>query len=71
MQLIESIRVWGTPDEGGLRQIKTCAKTADKVALMADHDKGYAVPIGGVVGYKLWRGFALPPQISRLFPSEL
>ena len=52
MQLIENIPVWGTPDEGALSQIKTCAKTADKVALMADHHKGYAVPIGGVVAYK-------------------
>ena len=52
MQLIDTIPVWGTPDEGALSQIKTCAKTADKVALMADHHKGYAVPIGGVVAYK-------------------
>jgi tRNA-splicing ligase RtcB (3'-phosphate/5'-hydroxy nucleic acid ligase) len=52
VQLIENIPVWGTPDEGALNQIKTCAKTADKVALMADHHKGYAVPIGGVVAYK-------------------
>lgn len=52
MQLIENIPVWGTPDESALSQIKTCAKTADKVALMADHHKGYAVPIGGVVAYK-------------------
>jgi hypothetical protein len=40
----------GPPEEGALSQIKTCAKTADKVALMADHH--YAVPIGGVVAYK-------------------
>ena len=52
MQLIDKIPVWGPPDEGALSQIKTCAKTADKVALMADHHKGYAVPIGGVVAYK-------------------
>ena len=52
MQLIDNIPVWGPPDEGALSQIKTCAKTADKVALMADHYKGYAVPIGGVVAYK-------------------
>jgi tRNA-splicing ligase RtcB len=52
MQLIDNIPVWGAPDEGALSQIKTCAKTADKVALMADHHKGYAVPIGGVVAYK-------------------
>jgi tRNA-splicing ligase RtcB len=52
MRLIDNIPVWGSPDEGALSQIKTCAKTADKVALMADHHKGYAVPIGGVVAYK-------------------
>lgn len=52
MQLIDNIPVWGPPEEGALRQIKTCAKTADRVALMADHHKGYAVPIGGVVAYK-------------------
>jgi len=52
MQFIDNIPVWGPADEGALSQIKTCAKTADKVALMADHHKGYAVPIGGVVAYK-------------------
>jgi len=52
MQFIDKIPVWGTPDPGAVSQIKTCALTADKVALMADHHKGYAVPIGGVVAYK-------------------
>src|SRR5947209_9786605 len=52
MRMIDGIPVWGAPDQGALAQIKTCAKTADKVALMADHHKGYAVPIGGVVAYK-------------------
>jgi len=52
MQMIDNIPVWGAPDEGALSQIKTCAKTADRVALMADHHKGYAVPIGGVVAYR-------------------
>ena len=52
MQLIDNVPVWGSPvDEGALRQIKNCAKTADRVALMADHHLGYAVPIGGVVAY--------------------
>src|SRR3984893_14882073 len=52
LQLIDDIPVWGSPvDEGALRQIKNCAKTADHVALMADHHLGYAVPIGGVVAY--------------------
>jgi tRNA-splicing ligase RtcB len=52
MEYIDGIPVWGDPvDEGALRQIKVCARTADHVALMADHHKGYAVPIGGVVAY--------------------
>jgi hypothetical protein len=34
MRLIDNIPVWGPPEEGALNQIKTCAKTADKVALM-------------------------------------
>ena len=35
-----------------MSQMRTCMKTADKLALMADHHKGYAVPIGGVVAYR-------------------
>jgi tRNA-splicing ligase RtcB len=53
MQEIDNIPIWGDPvDVGALAQIKTCAQTADYVALMADHHKGYAVPIGGVVAYR-------------------
>jgi tRNA-splicing ligase RtcB len=53
MQIIEGIPVWGSPvDQGALSQIKTCSRTADKCAMMADHHKGYAVPIGGVVAYR-------------------
>lgn len=52
MKIIDGIPVWGEPDPGALSQIKTCAKTADHVALMADHHRGYAVPIGGVVAYR-------------------
>ncbi|MEO8594465.1 MAG: RtcB family protein [Candidatus Solibacter sp.] len=53
MQLIDNIPVWGSPvDEGALAQIKNCARTTDRVAMMADHHKGYAVPIGGVVAYR-------------------
>jgi tRNA-splicing ligase RtcB (3'-phosphate/5'-hydroxy nucleic acid ligase) len=32
MQLIDNIPVWGSPDEGAMSQIKTCALTADRVA---------------------------------------
>lgn len=53
MKIINNIPVWGDPiDEGAMTQIEVCAKTAYKTALMADHHKGYAVPIGGVVAYK-------------------
>lgn len=52
MKMIDGIPVWGDVVEpGALAQMKTCAKTADRVAMMADHHKGYAVPIGGVVAY--------------------
>ena len=52
MQIIDGIPVWGTPvDEGALSQMRTCSGTAVQTALMADHHKGYAVPIGGVVAY--------------------
>src|SRR5437870_1825789 len=53
MKKIEGIPVWGDPvDEGALAQIKNCARDATNVAMMADHHKGYAVPIGGVVAYE-------------------
>ena len=46
------IPVWGDPvDEGALAQIKLSAETASRAAMMADHHKGYAVPIGGVLAY--------------------
>ncbi len=52
MQYVDNIPVWGDlTEDGALRQIKNCARTADAVALMADHHLGYAVPIGGVVAY--------------------
>ena len=45
--------MWGEPaDEGAVKQIRNCARSATQVALMADHHKGYAVPIGGVVAYE-------------------
>lgn len=52
MQLIDGIPVWGEPDPSALEQIKRCRKEGVHVALMADHHKGYAVPIGGVVAYQ-------------------
>ena len=48
----DGISVLGAPIELiALKQIRRCAETADRAALMADHHKGYAVPIGGVVAY--------------------
>lgn len=53
MRVIDGTPVWGEPvDEGALRQIKVCARTAGRTAMMADHHLGYAVPIGGVVAYR-------------------
>jgi len=47
------IPIIGSPvDPGAVRQIKNCMKDADFGALMGDHHLGYAVPIGGVLGYK-------------------
>ena len=52
MKIIEGVPVWGDPiDEGALKQILNCSKTAKRAAMMADHHLGYAVPIGGVVAY--------------------
>ena len=35
-----------------MKQIRTCAKAADKIALMADNHLGYGVPIGGIATYR-------------------
>jgi tRNA-splicing ligase RtcB len=49
----EDIPVWGDPiDPEAIKQIMRCRMTADWAALMADHHKGYSVPIGGVVAYQ-------------------
>jgi tRNA-splicing ligase RtcB (3'-phosphate/5'-hydroxy nucleic acid ligase) len=52
MKMRGDIPIWGVHEEKTLRQIETCAATADRAALMADGHLGYAVPIGGVVAYK-------------------
>ena len=46
------IPVFGSADDRTLNQIRVCARTADRVALMPDNHLGYGVPIGGVVAYK-------------------
>lgn len=50
-QLIDNIPVWGEPLDNAVAQAKVVAKRAEKVALMADHHIGYAMPIGGVAAY--------------------
>ena len=52
MKYVDGIPVWGEPLDNAVSQMKNCQKDADYCALMADHHKGYAVPIGGVVAYK-------------------
>lgn len=51
-KLIDSIPVWGDPQENAVAQMSRCAKDTAYVALMADHHKGYALPIGGVAAYR-------------------
>lgn len=48
---IHGIPVFGEPLENAVEQIVRCARDAERAALMADHHLGYAVPIGGVLGY--------------------
>ena len=53
MRIIDNIPVWGAPvDEGALKQIKTCYYIFGQAAMMADHHKGYGVPIGGVIAHE-------------------
>ena len=50
MEMYGDIPVCGTPvDLGALEQIERARETCEYAALMADHHKGYGVPIGGVV----------------------
>ncbi len=62
MQEFENITIWGDPVEDSARaQMARCETVtahdgrtvvADHLALMADHHKGYAVPIGGVIAWE-------------------
>jgi hypothetical protein len=53
MEIIDNTPVWGAPvDDGALRQIKTCYHICGQAAMMADHHKGYGVPIGGVIAHE-------------------
>jgi hypothetical protein len=52
VQIIDDIPVWGRPiDQDSLKQINTCHSIFGQAAMMADHHKGYGVPIGGVIAY--------------------
>ena len=52
-QIATNLVAFGDPlDPGAVAQAQTCLRSAQYVALMADHHLGYAVPIGGVVVYK-------------------
>jgi tRNA-splicing ligase RtcB (3'-phosphate/5'-hydroxy nucleic acid ligase) len=54
MELIDGIAVFGDPvDSKALDQIRTTRAhpAVRAAAMMADHHRGYAVPIGGVVAY--------------------
>lgn len=53
MEIIDNVPVWGTPvDQGALKQINTCYYIFGTAAMMADHHKGYGVPIGGVIAHE-------------------
>jgi tRNA-splicing ligase RtcB len=53
MKKVDTIPIWGEHDEATIAQIRRCAadERAVAAALMADGHKGYAMPIGGVIGY--------------------
>jgi len=55
MELIDGVAVFGDPiEESAMDQIRTSKQhpAVRAAALMADHHKGYAVPIGGVLAYE-------------------
>jgi tRNA-splicing ligase RtcB len=52
VRVVEGVPVWGEPLADAVAQMRNVARRAEKVALMADHHLGYAVPIGGVVAYE-------------------
>src|SRR6185503_1077961 len=46
------VKVFGTHDEKTLAQLADVARSAARVALMADGHMGYVMPIGGVAAYR-------------------
>ncbi len=54
MDILDGLKVWGTPDVETVKQMKTVSVLSEAYdcALMADHHIGYSVPIGGVIAYE-------------------
>ena len=52
MEVRDNIPVWGEIDESSFQQIQRCYGIFGRAAMMADHHKGYSVPIGGVVAHE-------------------
>lgn len=54
MELINGLKVWGTPDIETVNQMNAAVSLSGAYdsALMADHHIGYSVPIGGVIAYE-------------------
>lgn len=48
------VKIFGPPDIDSVAQMRRCIDAEDDAigVLMADHHKGYSMPIGGVVAYK-------------------
>ena len=49
----KTVPIWGNPDPCAVVQMEICMKDEEAIAgaLMADHHKGYSMPIGGVIAY--------------------
>jgi hypothetical protein len=68
MEIIENTPVWGAPvDEDALKQIKACYYIFGQSAVMADHHKGYGVPIGGLIAHET----LVARQVSATTPSDV
>lgn len=53
--MAQNLNIFGNPvDQGAVEQIENCLRDDRAVqgALMADHHKGYSMPIGGVIAYE-------------------
>jgi tRNA-splicing ligase RtcB (3'-phosphate/5'-hydroxy nucleic acid ligase) len=52
MEIRDNIPVWGEIDDDSFQQIQRCYGIFRRAAMMADHHKGYSVPIGGVIAHE-------------------